>query len=116
MTNIVSPNINIDEFEKEKSVVIDEIKQQNDQPDENFSTIFKESMDGQLLWENNIRNRKEVESLRPIDLKNFHKKFYNSENLCIAIAGNLSQTVFEEYYENNLSYFHKRVFKYKIIQ
>ena len=41
LTNIVlSPSINMNEFEKEKSVVIDEIKQQNDQPDEKLFNYF----------------------------------------------------------------------------
>ena len=41
LTNIVfSPSINIHEFEKEKRVVIDEIKQQNDQPDEKLFNYF----------------------------------------------------------------------------
>ena len=41
LTNIVlSPNINNEEFNKEKNVVIDEIKQQNDQPDEKLYNYF----------------------------------------------------------------------------
>ena len=41
LTNIVvSPNFNNDEFIKEKGVVIDEIKQQNDQPEEKLFNYF----------------------------------------------------------------------------
>ena len=41
LTNIVlSPSIKMNEFDKEKSVVIDEIKQQNDQPDEKLFNYF----------------------------------------------------------------------------
>ena len=41
LTNIVfSPDFNPDEFTKEKGVVIDEIKQQNDQPEERLFNYF----------------------------------------------------------------------------
>ena len=106
LTNIVlSPSINIHEFEKEKSVVIDEIKQQNDQPDEKLFNYFLSR-----AWKNNIYGKtilgteKDVQSLEIADLENFHKNFYNNLNFCIAIAGNLSKNNFEEHYESNLFY------------
>jgi len=41
LTNIVvAPDFNPDEFIKEKGVVIDEIKQQNDQPEEKLFNYF----------------------------------------------------------------------------
>ena len=106
LTNIVlSPSININEFNKEKSVVIDEIKQQNDQPDEKLFNYFLSR-----AWKDNnygktiLGTEKDIQSLEISDLENFHKRFYNRQNLCIAIAGNLPQKVFREYYENNFSY------------
>ncbi len=103
LTNIVlSPNINDEEFEKEKSVVIDEIKQQNDQPDEKLFNYFLNR-----VWMNNCYSKtilgteKDVQSIGITDLEKFHKKFYQTQNLCVAVAGNLSKRVFEEYYENN---------------
>ena len=106
LTNIVlSPSINIDEFNKEKSVVIDEIKQQDDQPDEKLFNYFLSR-----VWKNNnygktiLGTEKDVQSLEISDLEKFHKKFYNNQNLCIAIAGNLSNKVLREYYENNFSF------------
>ena len=106
LTNIVlSPSINIHEFEKEKSVVIDEIKQQNDQPDEKLfnyflSRVWKDCNYGKTI----LGTEKDVQSLEIADLENFHKKFYKSQNFCISIAGNLSKKIFEESYENNFSY------------
>ncbi len=106
LTNIVlSPSININEFEKEKSVVIDEIKQQNDQPDEKLfnyflSRVWKDNNYGKTI----LGSEKDVQSLKIEDLEKFHKSFYNQENLCISIAGNLSNKTFEKYYENNFSY------------
>ena len=106
LTNIVlSPSINIHEFEKEKSVVIDEIKQQNDQPDEKLfnyflSRIWKDNNYGKTI----LGTEKDVQSLKIGDLEKFHNKFYNKKNISISIAGNLSKETFEEYYENNFSY------------
>ena len=106
LTNIVlSPSFNIDEFKKEKSVVIDEIKQQNDQPDEmlfNYflSRVWKDNNYGKTI----LGTEKDVQSLEVADLEKFHKSFYNNLNFCIAIAGNLSKNNFEEHYESNLFY------------
>ena len=103
LTNIVlSPNFNINEFEKEKSVVIDEIKQQNDQPDEKLfnyflSRVWKDTNYGKTI----LGTEKDVQSLKIADLEKFHKNFYNKKNFCIAIAGNLSKKTFEEHYQNN---------------
>ena len=103
LTNIVlSPNFNINEFEKEKNVVIDEIKQQNDQPDEKLfnyflSRVWKNTNYGKTI----LGTEKDVQSLKIADLEKFHKNFYNKKNFCIAIAGNLSKKTFEEHYQNN---------------
>ena len=106
LTNIVlSPSINMNEFEKEKSVIIDEIKQQNDQPDEKLFNYFLSR-----VWKNNnygktiLGTEKDVQSLEIIDLENFHKSFYHMQNFCVAIAGNLSKNKFEEYYDCNFSF------------
>ena len=109
LTNIVlSPSIKINEFNKEKSVVIDEIKQQNDQPDEKLFNYFlsrawKDNSYGKTI----LGTEKDIQSLEISDLEHFHKRFYNRQNLCIAIAGNLPHRVFREYYENNYSYLDK---------
>ncbi len=106
LTNIVlSPSININEFEKEKSVVIDEIKQQNDQPDEKLfnyflSRVWKDNNYGKTI----LGTEKDVQSLKVGDLEKFHKNFYKKKNFCISIAGDLSNKTIEEYYENNFSY------------
>ncbi len=106
LTNIVlSPLIEIEEFSKEKSVIIDEIKQQDDQPDEKLfnyflSRIWKDNSYGKAI----LGTEKDVQSLKVCDLVKFHNRFYNLQNFCISIAGNLSQQVFREYYENSFSF------------
>ena len=105
LTNIVfSPSINIREFNKEKSVIIDEIKQQNDQPDEKLFNYFLKR-----VWKSNnygksiLGTEKDIQSLDIKDLQSFHKKHYNNNNnIAIAIAGNLSENMYEEFQEISL--------------
>ena len=106
LTNIVlSPSINTQEFDKEKNVIIDEIKQQNDQPDEKLFNYFLKR-----VWGNNnygksiLGTEKNIQSLEINDLKNFHKSNYNNQNICIAIAGNLSKNIYNDFQETNFSY------------
>jgi len=37
------------------------------------------------------------------DLKKFHKKHYNTERICIAIAGNLSEEIYKIFEKSDLS-------------
>ena len=109
LTNIVlSPEININEFNIEKSVVIDEIKQQNDQPDEKIfnyflSRVWKTENYGKSI----LGTEKNIQLLEKKDLDNFHINQYNNENICIAIAGNLSQDNYQTFKESNFSYIRK---------
>ena len=105
LTNLVtSPNFNIDEFSKEKGVVIDEIKQQNDQPDEKIFNYFLER-----VWQNSsysksiLGTEESVKSLDISDLERFHKKYYFDEKICIAIAGNISNDIYKIFNESDLS-------------
>jgi predicted Zn-dependent peptidase len=105
LTNIVvSPNFNPDEFIKEKGVVIDEIKQQNDQPDERLFNYFLKRVWLSPYYANSILGTEDsIKNLEINDLKNFHIKHYNSEKICIAIAGNLSKEIYKIFEKSDLS-------------
>ena len=105
LTNIVlSPSINIKEFNKEKNVIIDEIKQQNDQPEEKLYNYFLNR-----VWESEIYSKpilgteESVKLLTIDDLQDFHKNYYVKEKICIAIAGNLSSNIFKSFEDSMLS-------------
>tara|TARA_B100000945_G_scaffold242674_1_gene198882 strand:+ start:1141 stop:2403 length:1263 start_codon:yes stop_codon:yes gene_type:complete len=99
LTNIVlSPSININEFNKEKNVVIDEIKQQNDQPEEKLFNFFLKRVWGNHNYAKSILGtEKSVKSLEIFDLENFHRNHYVKEKICIAIAGNLSEDIYRAF-------------------
>ncbi len=105
LTNIViSPNFNPYEFIKEKGVVIDEIKQQNDQPEERLFNYFLKRVWLSPTYSNSILGTEtSIKKLEVNDLEKFHRKHYTSEKICFAIAGNLSGEIYKIFEECDLS-------------
>ena len=105
LTNIVvSPNFNKTEFLKEKGVVIDEIKQQNDQPEEKLFNYFLKRVWLNSYYANSILGTEQsVKKLKINDLQEFHANHYNTEKICISIAGNLSDNIYKILEESDLS-------------
>jgi predicted Zn-dependent peptidase len=105
LTNIVvSPNFNPDEFIKEKGVVIDEIKQQNDQPEESLFNYFLKRVWLSPYYANSILGTEHsIKNLEINDLVKFHSKHYTTEKICIAIAGNLSEEIYKIFEKSDLS-------------
>jgi len=110
LTNIVlSPNFNPDEFIKEKGVVIDEIKQQNDQPEERLFNYFLKRVWLSPNYANSILGTENsIKNLEVNDLEKFHSKHYTSEKICIAIAGNLSEEIYKIFEKSDLSGINKK--------
>jgi len=111
LTNIVvSPNFNPDEFIKEKGVVIDEIKQQNDQAEEKLFNYFLKRVWINCNYANSILGTEQsIKKLEVNDLVKFHSKHYTSENICIAIAGNLSGDIYKILEKSDLSGINKNL-------
>ncbi len=109
LTNIViSPNFNPDEFLKEKGVVIDEIKQQNDQPEEKLFNYFLQRVWLSPNYANSILGTEHsIKNLEINDLEKFHSKHYTTEKICIAIAGNLSEEIYKIFEKSDLSEINK---------
>jgi len=105
LTNIVvAPDFNPDEFIKEKGVVIDEIKQQNDQPEERLYNYFLKRVWLTPNYANSILGTESsIKNLEINDLVKFHRKHYTNEKICIAIAGNLSEEIYEIFEKSDLS-------------
>ena len=105
LTNIVvAPDFNPDEFIKEKGVVIDEIKQQNDQPEERLFNYFLKRVWLSSNYANSILGTEHsIKNLEINDLVKFHSKHYTTEKICIAIAGNLSEEIYKIFEKSDLS-------------
>ncbi len=111
LTNIVvSPNFNPDEFIKEKGVVIDEIKQQNDQPEEKLFNYFLKRVWLSPNYANSILGTENsIKNLEINDLEKFHSKLYTPEKICIAIAGNLTEEIYRIFEKSDLSEINKNL-------
>ena len=105
LTNIVvSPDFNPNEFIKEKGVVLDEIKQQNDQPEEKlFNYFLKRVWLGSNYANPILGTEHSIKKLEVNDLEKFHSKHYTNEKICIAIAGNLSGDIYKILEKSDLS-------------
>ena len=110
LTNIVvSPSFNADEFKKEKGVVIDEIKQQNDQPEERLFNYFLKRVWLSSNYGNSILGTEHtIRNLKINDIEKFHSQNYNSERICFAIAGNLTSNIYKIFEKSDLSGLNKK--------
>ena len=95
LTNLILfPEIDIKEFELEKGVIIEEINQQNDQPDEKLLNYFlKRVWESHSYGKSILGTKKKITSLNKNDIETFHSKQYSFKNTCIAIAGKLPKGI-----------------------
>ena len=110
LTNLVFfPKIDIEEFDLEKSVIIEEIKQQNDQPDEKLfnyflSRVWLDHQYGKAI----LGTEESINSLDKYDLEKFHSNYYHKDNICYAIAGNLSNDIYKIFDDSQFKYFNNQ--------
>ncbi len=91
---ISSPSINKDAFEIEKEVVLEEIAQSNDQPEEVIFTKLLEN-----CWPNHrygrpiLGNKENLHKMTPMEMKLFHKDQYLGKNCTLSIAGEVPEGI-----------------------
>lgn len=79
------------ELNKEKAVIIDEIKAYQDDPSEEISDLFDQLVFGQHSLGNSILgSEKSVMSFTPYKIKQFLKKTYTTDQIIVCYIGNLS--------------------------
>ncbi len=116
LTNLVlNPNLNNREFIKEKSVVIEEIMQSYDQPDERLFGLFLKEVWVDHFYSKSILGEKEIVKYLSIDdLREFHNNQYIRQNMCFAFAGNLPKNAIEIFENHEMPCLKKRNFVNKI--
>lgn len=78
------------DLEREKNVIIEEIKMYEDAPDELVHDIFSNTLwKGHPLGRSIIGTEEIVRSLNRDDLLNYYQKHYTPGNIVIAVAGNI---------------------------
>ncbi len=97
LTNLVlNPYFDAKEFHKEKSVVIEEIMQSYDQPDERLLGLFLKEVWRDHFYSKTILGEEEIiKTLLIDDLRKFHTSQYINKNICFAVAGNLPKNASE---------------------
>lgn len=78
------------EIEKEKNVILEEIKMYEDTPDDLVHDVFIAGLwPGHPLGRPIIGHRETVASLRPEKLVEFYRRHYTPDSLVVAVAGNI---------------------------
>ena len=91
---VLKPALLPAEYSLEREVVLEEIAQHNDQPDEK---VFQKLLS--TCWSNHAYGRpilgfeKSLKNSNPSTMKSFHKRLYRASNCCLSIAGVLPKGI-----------------------
>ncbi len=90
----LTPSIEENTYLLEREVVLEEIAQYKDQPEEKIFQILLEK-----CWPNHPYGRsilgfeKALNSIMPSEMRRFHQRQYRPENLCLGIAGHIPEDI-----------------------
>jgi len=83
---------NKEEVRRERSVILEEIKLYEDTPTSLIYDLFERALYGnQPAGWNIMGTKKSILSISDVDLRNFVKRFYSSQNTVISVAGNFKE-------------------------
>ncbi len=92
---LLFPKIEQDAFEMEKEVVLEEIAQNIEQPDEIiYMRLLKECLTPHRYSKPILGDKETVKNIIPRQMKLFHKNNYVGENCTLCIAGELPKDIF----------------------
>ena len=109
---ILSPQLNDNDFEREKRKVKTKILQIQDEPDEIASSLF----DMIVLGKNNpyayqsLGYNKTIENISINDLKDFYSNYFLPNNSALIVVGNISLNELKNKLSKNLSSWEKKAF------
>lgn len=94
----INPLLAGEELEKEKNVILEEIKSYEDSPDEQvFDLLTQNILRGHPLGHSILGRPESVMNLKREDLLSYRGRFYTPDNSCLAVVGNVN---FEEFLKN----------------
>ena len=98
-----------EEAVKEKGVIIEEINMTEDTPDDLCLDVLSRAFYGERGYGRNILGTREnVNSFTKADVDEYMSKHYTTDNIVIAIAGNINIKLAEELVEKNFSHLTKK--------
>lgn len=105
---IVAPSFDKDEMEKEKEVVIQEIKQSIDTPDDAiFDSFEADAFKNLPVGRTILGPEKTVRSFTPDILRSYMQTHYGTDNMIISAVGNLNHEVFVRMVEERLGKYNR---------
>ena len=87
---VLNPRFDLADIEKEKGVVLEELKMDKDSPESQVHEMFVSG-----FWKNHplgrpiLGTRKTILSFQAEALRDYHRRYYHAHNLIITAAGNL---------------------------
>ncbi|WP_269605287.1 M16 family metallopeptidase [Prochlorococcus marinus] len=92
---LLFPRIEKDAFEMEKEVVLEEIAQNIEQPDEIiYMKLLKECLTPHRYSKPILGDKNTVKSINPKQMKLFHKNHYVGKNCTLCVAGDLPSEIY----------------------
>ena len=103
-TNCIFPE---SEFEKEKGVVIEEIRMREDQPRSKASSLMLESLYGdQPAGWNIAGSEKNIKNMQRSQMINYYHKYYHPKNAVLFVVGNFdkisTKKLIKKYFSTNI--------------
>lgn len=91
---VYNATFDVEELEKEKGVVLEEINMYEDSPSDIASSVFEQHLyGGHALGRMIIGNKQSVTDFARKDVVDFYKKYYQPKNMVLSISGNISEDI-----------------------
>lgn len=88
---------NAEEMEREKNVIVEEIKMYEENPIMHIEDLLEEAMfDGHILGKNIAGTAESVKSMKRDDVMAYHASHYRPENMVIVASGKLPSDILEQ--------------------
>ena len=94
LTNVYNPVFTVENLEKVKKAIFEEIRRSNDQKFFKFNEKFKESLFNETDFKSVIGTIKEIEDLDLETVKICYNAFYKPNNQFLIIAGNFNKDIY----------------------
>ena len=93
-----------EELDKERNVILEEIKMVKDTPDEDvYDTISELVNNGNQLKMNILGSPESLAGINRPEMVEYYKRRYSRENIVIAVAGNFDEEIIAEVFEEKLN-------------
>ena len=96
-----------DEVEKEKKVILEEIKMHKDQPEQQaFDNLIKKMYKGYGIGNDIAGSEQLLKQVLPSDMREYQQKYYNAQNAVISVVGDYKKQeivkIVDKYLNQNL--------------